>query len=45
MPCERNTAEHAIYQSPDGEEGIFVASPKYPQFLLLSLLSVTANII
>lgn len=42
---EKHSREHTIYQRPDGEEGIFVASSKYTPFLLLSLLSVTANII
>lgn len=41
---EKHSRTYAIYQSPDGEEGIFVASPKYPPFLLLPLLLVTANI-
>lgn len=40
---EKHSRTHAIHQSPDGEEGIFVASPKYPLFLILSLLLVTAN--
>lgn len=39
----KHSRTHTIYQSPDGEEGIFLASPKYPLFLLLSLLLVTAN--
>lgn len=46
MPCERNTAELTLFiKFMIGQEGIFVASPKYPPFLLLSLLLVTANVI
>lgn len=42
---EKHSRAHAIYQNPDGEEGVFVAYSKCIPFLLLSLLSVTANII
>lgn len=42
---EKHSRAHAIYQNPDGEEGVFVAYFKCTPFLLLSLLSVTANII
>lgn len=45
MPCKRNSRMHTIHQSLVGGEGIFVAFPKCPPFLLLSLLSVTANIV